>query len=301
MNDVDYLLLSQQYANFLVAVGGVSIAVLAFVLSSSKLTGTTKGNVGSFLVLALVVATVCCFIGAQMMAETAAFISYSSKEKPAKAQQPKEISPEKIRQKEISLGKRLFLLASINIFLAIILVVFALMLLPAAFKLPNVDSIQSISFALFLIIVVAALYWMVLGALYRVNVNESQTAIFLPISIGTVCCLILSFCPLPKKFWLWLIFNPIVQTRVFLLLSLRKKIFLWLTFSPIVLSIALSLFYFTWIFKDGNNASIPEVCSNDVWFFSIAISVSYTPLVVAAVNLNRLLRSKKSRLKRSSK
>jgi len=298
MNDVDYLLLSQQYANFLVAVGGVSITVLTLVLAFPTSPKLAKGNVGSFLVLALVVATVCCFIGAQMMAETTAFISYSSKEKTAKAQQSEEISPEEIQQK-ISLGKRLFLLASINIFLAIILVSFALMLLSATFKLPDADGIQSISLVVFVIVVLAALYWMVLGVLYRIDVN-SGLAIFLPIGIGIVFCLILCFFPLPNKScwwlmvfcWWWLMFIPIYLTLVFLLYYFGKKIFLWLTFSPIVLFIALSLFYFTWIFKDGNNASIPEAC--DVWFISFAISLSYAPLVAAAVNLYTVLRNEES-------
>ena len=79
MEAVDYLKLSEQYATFLVAVGGVSITVLALVLSWGSDPVEPPAEIGSrsFLVAALIVATIACFIGAHMMAETAAFISNS--------------------------------------------------------------------------------------------------------------------------------------------------------------------------------------------------------------------------------
>src|SRR5712692_3161581 len=61
---VRYQKLSEQYANFLVAVGGVSITVLALVLSlGSASSGSSPAERYSraFLVVALLTATVSCF------------------------------------------------------------------------------------------------------------------------------------------------------------------------------------------------------------------------------------------------
>src|SRR5712692_10049124 len=123
MEEVDYAKLSGQYASFLVAVGGVSITVLTLVLSFNRSPNTsaptlTEKNARMFLVAALIAATVSCFVGAHMMAETAAFFTHCGKKSPEKA--------------EIRLGKRLFVLASSNIFIAITLVLFSIVLLPAA-------------------------------------------------------------------------------------------------------------------------------------------------------------------------
>ncbi len=245
MKNVDYQKLSEQYASFLVAVGGVSITVLALILniSASAVGSTEEESARLFLILDLFVATVCCFIGAHMMAETAASISYS-----------KEKLPE-----GIPLGKRLFILASINIFLAVILVLFALMELPSALKLSSASSIKSISFAIFGIVLAGVLGWLVLGALYRIKVGKSKPAIFLPLGIGAVICYILCSCP-----------------------ASEQSLLGW-TFIPIVISTVLSLIYFTLVFKCGDNFPISEVCLKDVCFFSSTIAVSYAFIVAAAV------------------
>lgn len=68
MEHVDYQKLSEQYASFLVAVGGVSITVLTLVLSLSpnpKDPPPAEGDSRSFLVVALILAALSCFIGAQ--------------------------------------------------------------------------------------------------------------------------------------------------------------------------------------------------------------------------------------------
>src|SRR5205085_3478511 len=120
MKDVDYAKLSEQYGGFLVAVGGVSITVLAVVLGLGSKTELAEGGKTAqvFLVAALITATVSCFIGAHMMAETAAFFTKNGDEQPKKY--------------KIPLGRRLFVLATTNIFIAITLVLFSIVLLPTA-------------------------------------------------------------------------------------------------------------------------------------------------------------------------
>ncbi len=80
--EVDYLKLSEQYASFLVAAGGVSITVLTLVLSFGSESANGK-DLRTFLAAALVVAIISCFTGAHMMAETASFISYKPKPLPS--------------------------------------------------------------------------------------------------------------------------------------------------------------------------------------------------------------------------
>lgn len=108
------------------AVGGVSITVLTLVLSfdpyhfdpyqkpdpdiSEALIKTGKSAL-MFLVAALIVATVSGFVGAHMMAETAAFFTDFEKKKD---------------ETKRPLGQRLFVLATTNIFIAIALVLFSI-------------------------------------------------------------------------------------------------------------------------------------------------------------------------------
>lgn len=238
MGTVDYQKLSEQYAGFLVAVGGVSITVLALVLSfDSKPDAASGVSLRSFLVVALVVATVTCFIGAHMMAETAAFIAFHKNES----------------------GARLFLLASANIFIAIILVLFALMLLPKSSGKVDAAGLAKISFWLFLLITFGAAYWMVLAAYHRVPVAGSGWAIWSPLALGSV----LGF--------------------VVYLLPLSKSCMLWIAFTPSAISTFASLVGFAWIFKEGDKARLLKACIQDIWFFSSVISFSYAPLVVAGI------------------
>jgi len=253
MKDIDYVKLSEQYASFLVAVGGVSITALALVLSLAHEIMSTKGELASFLVLALVAATVCCFIGAHMMAETAAFISYTKMTFEDK-------TPEReIPSAEVTLGKRLFLLASTNIFIAIALVLFALTLLPAAADFPDAASIRLISFLIFGAVLAGASYWMCLAAVHRM---EGSWSAVLPAGIvGAVWA-----------FFLWSI-QP------------HKNWVLGLTFVPIVLISVILLIYFASIFKGSHRVLSGKIGTGDRCFFVIAITVSYASLLVAAVKI----------------
>lgn len=265
MKDVDYVKLSEQYAGFLVAVGGISITVLTLVLSvGSKL---TEGASGPFLVLALVVATVCCFVGAHMMAETAAFISYSK-------ERLKNAMPRKIKSRRVKrLGEHLFVLASINIFIAVALVSFALMLLSLASHLKASHSFKWISFLIFIIVVAGASYWVFLAAFHRTPVDgtfrdpgKSKTKVAVKLAIGVFL------------FWtafLWLVKLLVDATENDWLLAG--------TFIPIVLITGVTLVCFVRCLKDSQEAPNRNLSFRLVVFFGASISLSYACLVFAGI------------------
>jgi hypothetical protein len=224
--EVDYLKLSEQYAGFLVAIGGISITVLALLLSFAQ--------PSSLLVAALLVAPISCFAGALMMAETAGFISHS-KGKPS--------------------GERLFLLASINIYVAVVLLVFALTLLPrsAADKV-DLIAIRLIPGFVFVGVIIAVLCWMVLSAIYRM--------------------------PAPKAKW-WPVIGSValsVGWGSFLYLTRFKGYRLQISFVPILAFTVVSLVWFTWTFKNGG-----KVRNSDIWLFSLAITSTCASLGVASI------------------
>lgn len=380
MRDVDYVKLSEQYASFLIAIGGVSITVLSIVSTiGSPSTKVAQGLANEseltkyrslFLSAALIVSTVCCFIGAHMMAETAAFIKHfkelrsnppegspgelssltatppvskpgtandggkhpfkgettketlqqvaPSEESPSEANQGKE-SPsisrlekateaiksffnrlieivkfpfnwltDKLAQKEpakesilewepseaIDFGTRLFLLASTTIFIAVILVLFSIVLLPAVSRGDvRISPIYSI---IFVSVGIGTLLWMILASQFRMPMSESLRAILIAIASGLAWGLFLNII-------------PVTNDRL-----------LMLTFLPIVLATVLSFVNFAWIFKDSNKACkrtffkngyklrTSKVCFYDVCFFGSAVTVSYASLVVAGIKLEAL-------------
>ena len=235
--EVDYLKLSEQYANFLIAIGGVSITVLALVLSFSSKTN-------AFLVASLVVATISCFTGAHMMAETAAFISHSRGRV--------SCSRGRIRHsKGTQSGERLFLLASINTFIAIVLVIFALMLLPIVSDKVDVASFIPISFSAFLFVIIAALCWMALSV-YRMPAPHKYLPIEMTFVSVILYCIILFL--IPKEFILGYSFVPII---VFTLVSLLR---------------------FAWTINNGG-----KVDNLDIGLFSLAVTFTCVSLGVAAI------------------
>jgi hypothetical protein len=262
MEHVDYQKLAEQYASFLVAIGGVSITVLALVLNLNANQGesdeSTEGDPRSFLVTALVVAALSCFVGAQMMAETAAFTYQSKKADP------------------------LFLLASTNIFVAIVLVFFALIFFPLTSRKVHLASIKPISI-LFFLIVAGALYWAILAGLYRMLVPGRELAIGLAVVAGLA--------------WAG-IFSRLSMTK-------SKRWFLWATFTPSALLTVGSLLWFTWIYSNGNAEKLKTAGIQEVVFFGISIALSYASLLVAGIKtmsgnkfLKRWLRRKKERLRK---
>lgn len=279
MREVDYVKLSEQYGGFLIAIGGVSITVLSIVSTLGSIDDSKKQaaelalliNRSSFLSAALIVSTVCCFIGAHMMAETAAFLTHF-KDKLSKSSkgdvgrwEPSEA---------ITFGTRLFLIASTTIFIAVILVLFSIVLLPAVSRgNTNSSPIYSI---IFISVGLGTLIWMVLASRFRMPVAKSWLALLIAIAVGGA----------------WLIF--LSQQ------SLTNGRLLVLTFLPIVTATVLSFINFAWIFRDSNKAykryrrksgykrRTPEISFYDVCFFSSAVTVSYVSLVVAGMKLEAL-------------
>ena len=301
MNEVDYLKLCEQYVTFLVASAGVSITVLTLVLtfgfksetqdesakeddkSAEKPDKSAEKEVDLrlFLVAALIVLTVYCFTGAQMMTETAGFFSHlkelSAKEKPREATSgnlapPREKSleeqqlEEQQRQKKLreeqgmAFGKRLFLLASTNIFITVILLLFSLMLLPTASKKVEPTSIRSISVWIFWVVVACAFGWMCLAVKYRMHAEGSN--------LDTIIRLTFIF--------------GVVVGSVFCCIKSIKCLLLW-TFIPIGCFSAFLLFYFAWIFSDASKpkASIIEV----LVLFILPITFSYVSLGITGVKM----------------
>jgi hypothetical protein len=301
MRDVDYMKLSELYAGFLIAIGGVSITVLSIVsaIGSDTKKTQTEELASSFLGAALIVATVSCFIGAHMMAETAAFIRHFREEltkaQPMKINTPRWGTEEWTPSVAIKFGKRLFLLATTNIFVSVILVLFAIVLLPAAKG--TARNILPIYFMIFALVGGGTLYWMYLASKFRVPVNKS----WIPITFSGVAGLVWGF-----GFGFGIKFpgvaiDPNSPTTGCLLL---------ITFTPIVLFIVTALVYFASIFKrgnqarrprfvirrrlnnffprlykDGSKARNPEVSRFDIGLFGCAVTISYASLIVASVKL----------------
>jgi hypothetical protein len=163
---MDYGKLAELYGGFLVAIGGVSITVLTLVMSiwNLKIDSAIKGdgvsqnkqqveveravNINrSALIKALIVATFCSFVGAHLMAETAAFVVGHPK----------------------GFGARQFLLASMNIFIGVTLLMFALMLLATEYKKENqrLPGIRRLSVWVFVAVVFCVLWWMFVSIFWR--------------------------------------------------------------------------------------------------------------------------------------
>jgi hypothetical protein len=236
---VDYLKLSELYASFLSALGGVSITVLALVLTLYP--KPAEGNLSRFWVAALFVATISCFIGAHLMAEATAFISKSKK------------AELKREPKESKLGARLSLLASINIYVAAMLLIFTVVLLTA-------EHVKWVSVSVFLLVLIVTLSWMYHSANSRFNPIDLQAKKAIPCAIGI---------------------GVVVGILMFLAASrLFEEYFLLASFLVPLISIGSSFFYFVWILKFGD-----EERKLNVWFYSLAIALPCISLFGAGVGL----------------
>ncbi|HEX8284491.1 MAG TPA: hypothetical protein VF588_14090 [Pyrinomonadaceae bacterium] len=249
MGNVDFAKLSEQYASFLVAAGGVSITVLTLVLGLSSATTasteSTETDARLFLVAALIAATVSCFVGAHMMAETAAVFTLGG-----------QGLPEGKPPAQIPLGRRLFVLASSHIFITIVLVLFSIVLLPTATgKVELAASLRPITHVVFVGVVIGALVWMALAAVDRTGVGGEGwyvMAVGLIVgSLGGVIC------------------------HQFSKDNLAQVIFI-----IIVSFTAVSLLYFAIIFKLGK-ACARKTCLIEIGLFSSAITLSYIALIIS--------------------
>lgn len=250
----DYLKLSELYASFLVAVGGVSITVLALVLSFGRSpdepkseSETREQKVRAFLVAALVVATVSCFVGAQMMAETAAFIQHHDILR--KAASPPTNYPDWS-------GERLFLLASANIFIAVALLLFALVLLLNTSGKVDEDIIRPLAVSVFLLVLGGAIVWVVYASLYRMHAPGGWHYGLLPAVPGAAWGVVIYRTQRLDEHLLSSSLIPVVVFTVFLLL------------------------YFVGTCDAGG-----PVSNRDIALFSAAVSFSYSCLIFAGLRV----------------
>lgn len=166
---IDYGKLAEQYGSFLVAIGGVSITVLTLVLAMWHLGPISTqsdwdANNRATLIKALIVATFSSFVGAHLMAETAAFVAAH---KPGAGD-----------------GARQFLLAGVNIFIAVTVVMFAVMLLATEYKKANQQlfGIRRMSAVVFWAVVGCVLWWMVVSIISRMPPPQ-RGLLLVPIAI----------------------------------------------------------------------------------------------------------------------
>jgi len=228
---LDYLKLSELYASFLAALGGVSITVLTLVLTLPK--NPVAGILSRFSVAALSVATISCFTGAHLMAETAAVISKS--------------------KDSLSVGARLFFLASINIYIAAMLLIFTVVLL-------TVKQVKWISVLVFPFVLLITLCWMYVSATSRFEPapTHPRKAAGLAICFGVAVGITM---------YKWAA-SPSCE-----------NCFLFASFVLSVVATALSFCYFVWISKSEKDRKL------DVWFYSLAIALSCLSLFGAGMGL----------------
>ena len=231
--------LSELYASFLSALGGVSVTVLILVLTLYP--KPAEGNLSRFWVAALLVSTISCFIGAHLMAEAAAFISKSKEA---------ELESE---PKESKLGVRLSLLASINIYVAAMLMIFTIVLLTA-------EHVKWVSISVFLLVLGVTISWMYHSANFRFYPNIPQAKAATGCAIG---------------------FGVVVGIIMYLLASrIYEEYFLLASFFFPIISIAFSFFEFVWILKSDDKER-----NLSVWLYSFAIALPCISLFGAGVGL----------------
>lgn len=264
MEKVDYLKLAEQYASFLVAIGGGSITTLAIVLSFGlrrpvkSLTDLQK-NSRTYLIAALIVATISCFIGAHMMAESAAFISYSRNETVAcKEKETDEFCIGKpiAEYKKANWGERHFLLASTNIFVGAFLMLFALMQIPAIYNEEKDNEITRAS--RWLCVIIGAGILLLMGFVLYFRLPESN--LYYPLKAALVA----SFG----------YFEALYQ--------IKKKWILSFTFIPTVILQVLLVLIFAWYFNIGGAASFL-----DIFLCSLLPLICLASLVFTGLRLNK--------------
>jgi uncharacterized membrane-anchored protein len=154
----DFRKLAAQYASFFTALGGICITVLTLILALDR--DPIRADLHSALVASLSVAILISFIGAHLMAEMAASIRQPAASGKTPSPSLPAQSPYPDKETPPWAGGRLFLLASINIYLGVILTSLSLMLLPAAYNKRNARDITVITLSAFLVVLFSAYYWM---------------------------------------------------------------------------------------------------------------------------------------------
>jgi hypothetical protein len=171
-----------------------------------------------------------------MMAETAGFVRHA----------------EGLRS-----GERLFLLASINVYVATLLLVFALTRLPAQSDKEGLGEILWVSRAVMLFIILGAIIWMWRSVVSRMPSTHGKIPVISALIAGSVVFALLHCLVLKNRI------SPICL--------------LHLSFLPILCFTGVSLGVFAGTFKDGD-----KVHSYDVWLFCLSVTYTCASLAVIA-------------------
>jgi hypothetical protein len=182
---INYGKLAEQYGSFLVAIGGVSITVLALVMylwHLDKVEDYLTMHHRSTVIKALIVSTFCSFVGAHLLAETAAFIRGNE-----------------LHDK--GFGARQFLLASVNIFVAVPVVMFAVTVLATEYrKRQKLLGLRILSSGVFTAAVFCVLWWMIVSIFFRMPPpNKALLVYFVGAIAVAALVLFLSLTNKPKK------------------------------------------------------------------------------------------------------
>jgi hypothetical protein len=226
---VNFIALASSYAGFLAALGGVSITVLTLVLALEREPSDPKHH--SLLIASLVVATISCFVGTHLMAETAAFTYIP----------PAPPNP--------LFAARLFLIASVNIYLAVDSFLFSLMLLPAAYGKRNAAHIRRPTTFAFVTLQLGAFVWVGRSVLFHLMAPVGAYLLALVASLCLALCFFFT--------------TNAGQTRC-------KEV----PFLMAVLFTIASLIFFAFTFNDGSQPK-----KIDVIFYSLATTLPCASLV----------------------
>lgn len=309
----NYLNLSGQYASFLAALGGISITVFALVLALKFIPG--KSRCYAALVISLVVATLACFAGAHLMSQTAALIEpqqttvqvsgvkqgqdnaqLAGDAQLANAAQATKTDAPSTRH---LLGARHFVYASVNVYFALMLFGFSIMLLPEAYitQLPaeggadkkktqgvndqalegannqestgvekkDAEAISTITKALFCFVLGSAYFWTLYYYSFRLSPFESWWRVAEDFGKGIFVFLLI---------WVgyFLLRHMVIKAE-----HAPKLAFIILT-----IFIAGSVLFFARIIKVDE-----EPTRFDIWFFCLAVALSGASLADFGYRLTR--------------
>jgi hypothetical protein len=305
----DYLKLAEYYGSFLAALGGVSITVLALVLSVGSSASKQnlwvklafkrvagKKRVGIYpeplavrqfrailllsdkspgqkyrtvLIITLIVSTLASFTGAHMMAETAALSTDVVEEKTDACKDATVVNKGGDTTTGAgsgvtaqTLGERHFFLAGVNIYIAAMLLILALVLLAAEHGEAH-PAVQLVSIAAFIFIIASVLGWMYLSVTSRAIDPLPWWQVIGAFGVWSAVWIRVS------HLWFW------------------PKGLIRASFAMIIASTAVSLFFFAKRYKHGGQADFL-----DKWIFTDAIIISSVSLLAIGFKLRGIAKIK---------
>lgn len=255
--------LAEQYASFFTALAGICITVLTLSLALNR--QPVNPDLYSALIASLFVATAVSFIGAHLMAETAASMRLQATSPGTSSEDANAAGS--IDVTSWLVGGRLFLIASINIYIAAILTSFSLMLLPAAYERLPPRGLICITITGFLAVVLSAYYWMIRYFVSRIRPLEmdqtlkpsgKQSAMIKGAS-GAASLLIV------------FLHGEIVQTAEFIILILLS---------------ASSGFYFNQVYHQDQRGAPPDWKPVSLFFYA---AITFSCMTILALGLRLIV------------